>query len=101
MLKPNNFTAFLGGIVTAIGGLIANINNENFLLICIAGIAFMGSMFYLVVGVDFLNERFKNYGIRALIFPSSKEDLIVLLRILIWFITAGGMIVACDKLGLI
>jgi hypothetical protein len=90
--KPNYLTAMLGGIITAIAGIITDYSNIDLLFLIITAPVFLFSIFYLVVGVDFLQERFKKGGIKAFIFPSSKEDLFALFRMIVWFLSAGILI---------
>lgn len=90
--KPNYFTAILGGILTAFLGLIADQNRNNPIFMILTALVFFISIFYFVVGKDFVNERNKPKGMKTLIFPSSKEDLVVLSRIIVWLLSAGIVI---------
>ena len=77
---PNYFTAAVGGIITAIGGLIADKIEIQFLAVIILAMAFFMSVFYLVVDVDSLKGRFKNNGIKATVFPCNKEEIKIVLK---------------------
>lgn len=90
--KPNYFTSSLGGIFTAFSGLIADHNRNNPVFMIITALIFFGSILYFVVGKDFINERNKLNGIKTFIFPSSKEDFVVLSRVLVWLLSAGVII---------
>lgn len=98
MLKqPNYFTSCLGGIITTVVGLFSTYMNNNLILFFITMMIFLISTVYFVVGIDFINERNKFKGVKTFIFPSSKEDLIVLSRIIVYLFSAGIVIFLSDK----
>lgn len=90
--KPNYFTSGLGGIITALFGLLADHNRDNPIFMILTMLIFFISTIYFVAGLDFIKERNKFKGIKTFIFPSSREDLIVLSRIIVWFLSAGLVI---------
>ncbi len=90
--KPSYFTSSLGGILTALFGLLANNNNNTPIYVILTVLIFFISMFYFVAGLDFINERNKFKGVSTFFFPSSKEDFVVLSRIIVWFVSAGFVI---------
>lgn len=96
--RPNYITAALGGIITAMGGGLADKIEINFLSAIIFLSSFFVPIFYLVVDVDVFKGRFKNNGIRAFIFPCNKDEFKILLRLFVWFLSAGVSMMGFNKL---
>jgi hypothetical protein len=95
--KPNYLTSSFSGIVTALVGLLSNYMNNNSILFVVTALIFFISMLYFVVGMNFINERNEFKGIKTIIFPNSKKDLIALSRIIVYFLSAGIIILLGDK----
>ena len=96
--KRTYSTSVMGGAISGIGGFIANKIPIEFLSITLFVLAFFVPIFYLVIDVMSFKGRFKKNGIKALIFPCNKDECIVVLRLIIWFVCTGVIITIADKI---
>src|SRR3990167_3638461 len=95
--RPTYITSALGGVITAVGGLLADKIEIKLFSVIIFAAAFFVPIFYLVVDMDALKGRFKRNGIKAFVFPCNKEEVEIVLKIFIWFLCAGMTITLFDR----
>lgn len=102
--RANYLTAVIAGLVTSVGLIIGDFvrkyfnlvsKDERFIFTLVIGMIFFiipGIMF--VFGFEYIIHRIKNFGSGSFFFPSSKEDIYVIIRMLIWFFTTSSVMVS-------
>lgn len=99
---PNNYTAILAGICTSIVGLSLERIEQIFLespFVWLPMIpVFLASVIYWVVGKENIgmSNRFKDYGIKAFIFPCCQKEAKIGLRMFLWFLGAACVMFLSD-----
>jgi hypothetical protein len=101
--RANYITAVIAGLFTAFSTKIFNslilhfgIDNSPFSIsfFCVGIISFVIPCILLIVGIDYIffsiKKRVINFSIQSFIFPNNREDVKVLIRMLLWFVTASS-----------
>jgi hypothetical protein len=97
-MKVNLTTAVMAGGITSCGVICMNYITKRYSIHVtlpieiISEIAlFLIPCITLVIGASYIKEstlhRIKHFGFKSFIFPSSREDFFVLIRILVYFFT--------------
>jgi hypothetical protein len=109
--KANYFTSLLAGIITTGGMVIADHLKRNMgiqggeinTILIVWGVVFFVLPFTIfIIGIDYFKYffvRLKKLKFKHLFFPSDKEELKIMLRMIIWFVTTSTLMTLFHKLG--
>ncbi len=102
--RANYFTAIIAGLITVSGILLserlrADLWSKDFKFgIASLNIAFVAiPVIFFVIGIEYIRSaipyKIRNFGLKSFVFPSSTEDIKVLVRMLLWFATCSSVMI--------